>query len=111
MLYEVITNSGDDEFETLRKKVRARKVTSPTGDIADLEDIATVQEEIDALLKELEKEGFDARPVNIKDDFNLLLRSLTAPRPDVVFNLVEFFNESALHEDRVAALYDLLKIV
>jgi D-alanine-D-alanine ligase len=103
-------SSGDDEYEALRKKVRARKVTSPTGDIVDLEEIATVREEIDALLKGLEKEGFDARSVNIKDDFNRLLRSLTAPRPDVVFNLVEFFNDNPLHEDRVAALYDLLQI-
>jgi D-alanine-D-alanine ligase len=107
----VVYNSpGDDEYEALRKKVRARKVTSPTGDIKDLEQIATVQEEIDALLQGLEKEGFDARSVNIKDNFDRLLRSVTAPRPDVVFNLVEFFNNDPLHEDRVAALYDLLQI-
>ncbi|UCD47260.1 MAG: D-alanine--D-alanine ligase, partial [Deltaproteobacteria bacterium] len=106
----IYNSSGDDEYEALRKKVRARKVISPTGDIVDLEEIATVREEIDALLKGLEKEGFDARSVNIKDDFKRLLRSLTAPRPDVVFNLVEFFNDNPLHEDRVAALYDLLQI-
>jgi D-alanine-D-alanine ligase len=107
----VIYNSpGEDEYEALRKKVQAGEVTSPTGDIKDLEQIATVQEEIDALLKGLEKEGFDARSINIEDDFDRLLRSLTAPRPDVVFNLVEFFNNNPLHEDRVAALYDLLQI-
>jgi D-alanine-D-alanine ligase len=101
---------GEDEYEDLRKKVQAGEVSSPTGDIKDLERIATVQEEIDALVKGLQKEGFEARSVNIKDNFDRLLRSLTAPRPDVVFNLVEFFNNNPLHEDRVAALYDLLQI-
>jgi D-alanine-D-alanine ligase len=101
---------GEDEYEALRKKVQNGDVVSPTGDIKDLEGIATVQEEIDALVKGLRKEGFDARAVNIEDDFDRLFKSLTAPRPDVVFNLVEFFNNDPLLEDRVAAFYDLLGI-
>jgi len=101
---------GEDEYEALRKKVQNGDVISPTGDIKDLEGIATVQEEIDALVKALQKEGFDARAVNIEDDFDRLLKSLTSPRPDAVFNLVEFFNNNPLQEDRVAALYDLLGI-
>jgi len=101
---------GEDEYEALRQKVQSGEVVSPTGDIKDLARIATVQEEIDALVRGLQKEGFDARGVNIKDDFGRLLKSLTSPRPDVVFNLVEFFNNIPLQEDRVAALYDLLQI-
>jgi D-alanine-D-alanine ligase len=101
---------GEDEYEALRKKIQTGEVVSPTGNIKDLEGIATVQEEIDALVKALRKEGFDARDINIEDDFDRLLRALTAPRPDVVFNLVEFFNDNPLHEDRVAAFYDLLQI-
>jgi D-alanine-D-alanine ligase len=101
---------GEDEYEALRKKVKSGEVASPTGDIKDLEDVATVQEEIDALVKALQKEGFDARAVNIEDDFDRLLRNVTTPRPDVVFNLVEFFNNNPLLEDRVAGLYDLLGI-
>lgn len=101
---------GEDEYEALRKKVKSGEVVSPTGNIKDLEGIATVQEEIDALVKGLQKEGFDARAVNIEDRFDRLLKSLNDPRPDAVFNLVEFFNNDPLQEDRVAALYDLLGI-
>ncbi len=101
---------GEDEYEALRKKVKSGEVVSPTGNIKDLEDVATVQEEIEALVIGLKKEGFEARAVNIEDDFDRLLKSLTAPRPDVVFNLVEFFNNDPLLEDRVAAFYDLLGI-
>lgn len=101
---------GEDEYEALRKKVKSGEVVSPTGNIKDLEDVATVQEEIDALAKALRKEGFDVRAVNIEDNFDRLLKSLTSPRPDVVFNLVEFFSNDPLLEDRVAAFYDLLGI-
>src|SRR4030043_2221183 len=83
---------GEDEFEPLRQKVQNGEVASPTGDIKDLARIATVQEEIDALVKGLQKEGFDVQGINIKDDFGRLLKSLTSPRPDVVFNLVVFFH-------------------
>jgi D-alanine-D-alanine ligase len=101
---------GEDEYESLRKKVQEGEVVSPTGNIKDLEGIATVQEEIDALVKGLQQAGFDARAVNIEDQFDRLLKCLTDPRPDVVFNLVEFFNNDPLQEDRIAGLYDLLRI-
>jgi D-alanine-D-alanine ligase len=101
---------GVDEFEVLRKRVKTGEVVSPTGSLKDLEKIATVKEEINALVKALQETGFDARAVNIKDDFGRLLAALTTPRPDVVFNLVEYFNDDPLQEDRVAALYDLLRV-
>jgi D-alanine-D-alanine ligase len=101
---------GVDEYETLRKDVQEGTVVSPTGNLKDLTDVATVADEIRAIVDALRAEGFDARATNIHDDFDRLLQVLTAPRPDVVFNLVEFFNDDAMLEDRVAALYDLLRI-
>ncbi|OGD28980.1 MAG: hypothetical protein A2Y56_05075 [Candidatus Aminicenantes bacterium RBG_13_63_10] len=101
---------GVDQYEVLRRRVREGSVVSPTGKIEDLEKIATVREEIQAIVHALQEEGFDCRAVNIKDDFNRLLEALASPRPDVVFNLVEFFNDNALLEDRVAGLFDLLDI-
>jgi D-alanine-D-alanine ligase len=101
---------GEDEYETLRRKVLNGDVVSPTGDEKDLENVATLREEIDAIVKALEDAGYESRAVNIEDDFGRLYRCLTSPRPDVVFNLVEFFNGEALQEDRVAALYDLLRV-
>ena len=45
---------GEDEYEVLRKKVQNGEVVSPTGNIKDLERIATVQEEVDALVVALQ---------------------------------------------------------
>lgn len=101
---------GKDQYEVLRQQVRDGEVVSPTGDSRDLEKIATLHEEIEAIVKALREKGFAVRAVNIKDDFERLYAALTAPRPDVVFNLVEFFNDDPRQEDRVAALYDLLRI-
>lgn len=101
---------GVDEYEVLRKKVQDGEVVSPTGDLKSLESIATIREEIEAIVEGLKAKGYEARAVNINDDFGRLLESLTSPRPDVVFNLVESFNGDARQEDRVAALYDLLRI-
>jgi D-alanine-D-alanine ligase len=101
---------GEDEYETLRKKVLNGDVVSPTGDNKDLESVSTLKEEIDAIVKALREEGFEARAVNIEDKFDRLFGCLTSPRPDVVFNLIEYFNDDPLQEDRVAALYDLLRI-
>jgi D-alanine-D-alanine ligase len=101
---------GEDEYEILRKQVANGEVVSPTGDLKSLEQIATVREEIEAIVAALVEKGYDARAINIQDDFDRLLKSLTSPRPDAVFNLVESFNGDARQEDRVAALYDLLRI-
>ncbi len=101
---------GEDEYEVLRKKVESGEVVSPTGDIKSLQNVATIKEEIEAIVSALRDKDFEARSVNIEDKFDRLYESLTSPRPDVVFNLVESFNGSARQEDRVAALYDLLRI-
>ncbi len=102
--------TGVDEYQVLRRRVRAGSVDSPTGNLKDLERITTVREDVEAIVVALREKGFNARSVNIKDDFDRLLGALTSPRPDVVFNLVEYFNDDARQEDRVAALYDLLRI-
>jgi D-alanine-D-alanine ligase len=101
---------GEDEYETLRERVLSGEVVSPTGDNKDLESISTLREEIDAIVNALRAEGFDCRAFNVEDDFDRLLGSLTSPRPDVVFNLVEYFNDDPLQEECVAGLYDLLRI-
>ncbi len=101
---------GEDEYETLKRKIKEKAIISPTGKMEDIEEIATLQDEINAVIAALEVEGFEARAINIEDRFDLLMKALTAPRPDVVFNLVEFFNDDATLEHRVAGLYDLLQI-
>ncbi len=107
VLYNVV---GEDEYETLRKQVENGEVVSPTGDIKSLENVATLSEEIEAIVAGLREKGFEAKAINIEDSFDRLFKSLTSPRPDVVFNLIESFNDDPRQEDRVAALYDLLRI-
>ncbi len=106
----IYSQVGVDEYQVLRRQVQRGEVLSPTGDIKDLESIATLREEIENIASALREKGFTVRSINIKDDFDRLLAALTSPRPDVVFNLVEYFNDDARQEDRVAALYDLLRI-
>jgi D-alanine-D-alanine ligase len=101
---------GVDEYAILRRMVREGSVVSPTGRMEDLEKIATVGEEIQAIVDALRSEGYDCRAINLEDNFDRLLQVLTSPRPDVVFNLVEYFNDDSLLESRVAGLYDLLRI-
>lgn len=72
--------------------------------------VATVQEEYDAIVEALRREGFNARGVNLKDDLSMLLKLIREDPPDVVFNLVEFFCNDAAHESSVAALFDLHRI-
>lgn len=102
--------TGIDQYQVLRRQVQAGTAVSPTGELKDLEGIATIREEIEAIVSALRDKGFAVRPINIKDDFDRLLGALTSPRPDVVFNLVEYFHDDARLEDRVAALYDLLRL-
>ena len=107
---------GEDEFETLRRGLQEGE-TQLSPELAEEYDaeavgdeIATVAEEIQAVEDGISGAGFKARTINIKDDFQILMQALTTPRPDVVFNLVEWFNDDSWLEDRVAALYDLLQI-
>lgn len=107
---------GEDEFETLRDGL-IKGETELSSEMAEEfapeaigEEISTVDEEIQAVAKALLKQGFSVNVINVLDDFDTLLKALTDPRPDVVFNLVEWFNDDAWQEDRVASLYDLLRI-
>lgn len=72
--------------------------------------IPSPEEDIETIRLALEEQGFDTAAVNLKDKFTVLHRVLTRNRPDVIFNLVEVFNDSPWDEFKVAALYELLKI-
>ena len=72
--------------------------------------VATAQEEYDAIVDALHAEGFDARCVNLHDDFSMLLQLMTKDPPDVVFNLVEFFHNDLNNEGSVAGFFELFGI-
>ncbi len=72
--------------------------------------VPTPEEDIETIRQSLSEQGFRAEAVNLKDQFSTLHRILTKNRPDVIFNLVEVFNDSPWDEFKVAGMYELLRI-
>ena len=94
---------GEDEYEKIRGIDPSTLDFKPEYDI----HVSTIQEEYDAIVNALQKEGFRARAVNIEENLGKLERLLKGNKPDVVFNLVEFFHDDSKLEAAVAGLYDL----
>ncbi|MGA9121324.1 MAG: D-alanine--D-alanine ligase [Bacteroidota bacterium] len=97
---------GEDEYENL-KEVDPSSLGFKTEYPID---VATVKEEIDAMVEALTSEGFVARAANVREDLHRLQRLLQREPPDVIFNLVEFFHDSPRLEGMVAGLYELYRI-
>jgi D-alanine-D-alanine ligase len=97
---------GEDEYELMRKQSKKDLDFTPVFRM----DVATVQEEIRALVKGLRTAGFRAYAVNVEDDFYALYKTLVRRKPDAIFNLIEFFNDDPRQEFMVAGLYELLRI-
>ena len=95
-----------DEYLALRNVDPASLDFTPEYSIA----VATAEEEYAAIVEALAREGFEARAVNLKDDFDLLCRLAAEHPPDAIFNLVEFFHNDLNHEGAVAGLFDLFGI-
>jgi len=72
--------------------------------------VPSPEEDIETMRATLEEQGYRADAVNLKDRFTVLHRILTHNRPDVIFNLVEVFNDSPWDEFKVAGMYELLKV-
>jgi D-alanine-D-alanine ligase len=72
--------------------------------------VATAQEEYDSIVNALHAEGFDARCINLKDDFSMLYQLIAQDPPDVVFNLVEFFHNDLNNEGSVAGFFELFGV-
>jgi D-alanine-D-alanine ligase len=94
---------GEDEYEQLRQVDPDSLSFEPEYDI----HVATVMEEYRAVRLALRHAGYRARLVNIKDDVRVLERLLRRDPPDVVFNLVEHYQDDPEHEAHVAGVLDL----
>jgi D-alanine-D-alanine ligase len=97
---------GEEDYERMLRKARK----DPGLQVDGAEEISTPREQINALVKALKAAGFRARGLNVRDRFEDLYRAVVRGKPDVVFNLVEFFNDDARQEYMVAALFELLRI-
>jgi len=99
----VFNHVGDDEYEKLKDVDPKSLGFKPEYDI----HVATIMEEYEAIVDALKKEGFRPNLVNVNDDLTKLSTLLWSHRPDVIFNLLEYFKEDPKLEAMVAGLFDL----
>ena len=102
----VYNQTGKDIYEVMKNVDPATLPFTPEYRI----DVATEVEEYQAIAKALEGRGYRVRLVNIRDKVTPLLSTLKKGKPDVVFNLVEGFQDTVGLENSVAAVFDLLGI-
>jgi D-alanine-D-alanine ligase len=97
---------GEDEYEKIREIDPSSLDFVPEYDI----HVSTVSEEYKAVARALRKEGYRVRTANIEENLEKLHGLLRRNRPDVIFNLVEFFRDDAKLEAQIAGLYELYGI-
>jgi len=90
------------------------KTEEPTPDLDfktyfEIEEL-TPMEEFEIMAKRLQKLGFDAYTLNLKDDIFLLLNEVKKNKPDVIFNFVEIYKDRPRLEMNVVGLYELLGV-
>ncbi len=98
---------GEDEYEALAERGPVALSWNPEQTAAE---VGTVQDEIDSIVEACRNSGYVTRDVNIADDFDRMSDAVRAFRPDVILNLVEFFNDEAAQEAYVAGLFELWRI-
>lgn len=98
---------GEDVYERLRAE---GPTPLPWSTDTESTVVQTVREEIDAVVAAVRACGHAVRSVNVEDDLDRLLGEIRTFQPDVIFNLVDFFNDTAVQESWVAGLYGLLGV-
>ncbi len=66
--------------------------------------------EFDLIVKSIQKVGYEAYSLNIKDSLNTFIKDYDKQKPDVVFNLVEIFNDQPRLEMHFTGLMELMGI-
>jgi D-alanine-D-alanine ligase len=102
----ILWNSLDDDVvELWRRDGRKAPDWDPS---LIVEPWDTVAEEIEQIVQCVRAGGFDAKSINIRDNFDTLLDTVRAERPDVVMNLIEWFHDDLEHETHVPAIFELI---
>jgi D-alanine-D-alanine ligase len=73
-------------------------------------DVGTVAEEMDRIIEAVRAAAGQVQVVNVEDDLERLLAAVRLHRPDVVLNLVEYFDDDSSLEAAVAGLFELLGV-
>ncbi|MGH7545494.1 MAG: D-alanine--D-alanine ligase family protein [Gemmatimonadota bacterium] len=97
---------GEDAYEKIRQVDPATLGFEPEYPL----DVATAKEEYEEIARGLRRAGYRARAYNLQNDLKRLDRVLKRSRPDVIFNLVEFFHDDAGLESAVAGVFELYRI-
>ena len=97
----------DDVYEHYRRDNRRAPDWDPT---LEIEPWQTVEQEIELIQRALIVGGHSAYHINIRDNFQNLLKAVSTDPPDCVVNLVEFFHDDPEQEHNVPALFELLNI-
>lgn len=66
--------------------------------------------EFDFIVKSIQKAGYEAYVLNIKDSLDTFIKDYDKNKPDVVFNLVEIFNDQPRLEMHFTGLMELMGI-
>ena len=97
---------GEDDYEKLKHVDPKTLGFDPEYPI----EVATVKEEYQEIVLALRRRGYRARKLNLENDLRKLERVLRRNRPDVIFNLVEYFHDDAELEVAVAGMFDLYQM-
>jgi hypothetical protein len=89
---------GEDWYEKLQQVDPSTLPFEPEYPV----HVPTVKEEYGEVARALRRAGYRARAVNLENDLRRLERVLKRNRPDVIFNLVEFFHDDAGLEAAIA---------
>ncbi|MDO8551050.1 MAG: ATP-grasp domain-containing protein [Ignavibacteria bacterium] len=73
-------------------------------------DNITPIEEYEIMAQKFKANGVNAYTLNIKDDFQSILKDIKKNKPDVIFNFVEIYKEDARHEMNIVGMLELLRI-
>jgi D-alanine-D-alanine ligase len=73
-------------------------------------DVGTVAEEMDRIVEAVRAAAGQVHVINVEDDLDRLLAAVRLHRPDVVLNLVEYFDDDSALEAAVAGLFELLGV-
>ncbi len=102
----ILWNQLDDDVVELWRRDGRRSPEWDPNLIVEPWD--TVAEEIEQIVECVREAGYDAKAINIRDDFDNLVETVKAERADVVMNLIEWFHDDLEHETHVPAMFELL---
>src|SRR5678816_174169 len=102
----ILWNQLDDDVVELWRRDGRRTPDWDPNMIVEPWD--TVAEEIEQIVESVREGGYDAKAINIQDNFDTLLATLQTEQPDVVMNLIEWFHDDLEHETHVPAIFELI---